>query len=214
MLTERITDRTTHELTPLSRRCHPEPCQNKAWEYRKTVGYSLEEIDLVLAETQPVDDSLPTDTLRQWRSSLVRTSVFVSYAIGVISLDIKALANSLASPSEDVLQSLVDDLPALLATEWVGGGWSLSPDASTSVAAAAELAMNESQGLLGLHGQMALSDLGDPNVVHELLIEMGNQRQALIERRSELEGRIRSIQEVVQRQYASGATSIDDWLQG
>jgi len=46
----------------------------------------------------------------------------------------------------------------------------------------------------------------------DLLIEMGLQRQTLIERSSELEGRIRSIQEVVQCQYATSAASIDDGL--
>jgi len=69
--------------------------------------------------------------------------------------------------------------------------------------------MDRTWGLLGVHGDMALSDL---SVVHDLLIEMGLQRQTLIERSSEPEGRIRSIQEVVQHQYTTGAASIDDWL--
>ena len=49
-------------------------------------------------------------------------------------------------------------------------GWSLAPAACTSVAATAELAMDRSRDLLGVHGDMVLSDLSE---VHDLLIEMG-----------------------------------------
>jgi hypothetical protein len=65
----------------------------------------------------------------------VRTSVFVSYAIGV-----------------------------------------LSPDASGSIAAA-EVAEDESEGLIGLHAEMVASDLGDPEVVRDLLIRVEGQRK-------------------------------------
>jgi hypothetical protein len=69
--------------------------------------------------------------------------------------------------------------------------------------------MDRTIGLLGVHGDMALSNL---SVVQDLLIEMRLQRQTLMERRRELKGRIRGIQEVVQHQYTTGAASIDDWL--
>lgn len=47
---------------------------------------------------------------------------------------------------------------------------------------------------------MALSDL---SVVNDLLIEMRRQRLTLTERRGVLQGRTRSIQEVVQRLYTT-----------
>ena len=130
------------------------------------VTCSLEEIDAVLfSGPAPVDESVPAATLRQWRTELVRASVFVSYAIGVLSLDVEsAVARQDGSP-EDALQSIVDDLPVMWPSGWVGGGWSLSPDASASIAAAAEVAADESEGLIGLHAEMVVSDLGDPAVV-------------------------------------------------
>jgi hypothetical protein len=173
---------------------------------------SLEEIDFLLGQASPISESTAAATLRQWRTDLVRASVFVSYAIGVLSLDVEILTRGEGALSEDVLAARVDDLPDILATGWVGGGWSLSPDATASVAAAAEVAMDQSDGLLRLHADVVLCDLADPDVVGDLLTRVEELRQELAERREELEGRIRRIQEVVRGQYSSGAASVDDWL--
>jgi hypothetical protein len=174
---------------------------------------SLDEVDAVLGRADPVDASIPAATLRTWRTELVRASVFVSYAIGVLSLDLEILTHgTVPSNSEDALQSLVDDLPELLAAGWVGGGWSLSPDASASVAAAADVAMDESGGLLGLHAEVALSDLADVDVVRDLVRRIEDQRRELTERREQLEKRLRLIQGVVLQHYSTGAASVDDWL--
>jgi len=59
---------------------------------------------------------------------------------------------------------------------------------------------------------MVTSDLSDPDVMRDLLARVEEQRQALIERKDQLETRIRKIQEVVLQHYASGAASVDDWL--
>jgi hypothetical protein len=173
---------------------------------------SLEEVDSVLNRADPVNESIPPATLRGWRTELVRASVFVSYAIGVLSLDIEFLTHQTGSTTEDALQSLVDDLPDVLAAGWVGGGWSLSPDASASIAAAAEVAMDESAGLLGLHAEIATCDLADPFIVDDLLGRVEQQLQELTRRRDLLEQRIRRIQEVVLQHYRTGAASVDDWL--
>jgi hypothetical protein len=173
---------------------------------------SLEEIDSLLGQATPIDESTPTATLRQWRTDLVRASVLVSYAIGVLSLDVEILARGTSGESGDVLAARVDDLPDILADGWVGGGWSLSPDAAASVAAAAEVAMDQSDGLLRLHADVVLSDLADPDEVGALRADVEQLRAELVERRGQLEGRIRKIQEAVRLQYASGAASVDDWL--
>jgi hypothetical protein len=173
---------------------------------------SLEEIDSLLGRTTPIGESTAPSTLRQWRTDLVRASVLVSYAIGVLSLDVEILTRDGAALSEEVLAARVDDLPDLLADGWVGGGWSLSPDATASVAAAAEVAMDQSDGLLRLHAAVVLSDLADPGVVDELLADVERLRAELVERRGQLEGRIRRIQEAVLAQYGSGVASVDDWL--
>ena len=176
------------------------------------VTFSLQEIDAVLFRTGPVGESVPAATLRQWRTALVRASVFVSYAIGVLSLDVEMMSHRQEAPINDSLQSVVDDLPRLLSAGWVGGGWSLSPDASASIAAAAEIAADESEGLIGLHAEMAGSDLDDPDVVADLLARAHEELEALIARRDSLEERIKVIQEVLLGHYASGAASVADWL--
>jgi len=169
---------------------------------------SLDEIDSLLGRAAPIGESTAAATLRRWRTDLVRASVLVSYAIGVLSLDLEILTRGETVLSEDV----VDDLPDILANGWVGGGWSLSPDAGASVGAAAEIAMDESTGLLALHAEVVMSDLADPEVVADLLTSVEELRAELVERREQLESRIRKIQEVVLAQYASGAASVDDWL--
>ena len=169
---------------------------------------SLDEIDSLLGRAAPIGESTAAATLRRWRTDLVRASVLVSYAIGVLSLDLEILTRGETVLSEDV----VDDLPDILANGWVGGGWSLSPDAGASVGAAAEIAMDESTGLLALHAEVVMSDLADPEVVADLLTSVEELRAELVERREQLESRIREIQEVVLAQYGSGAASVDDWL--
>jgi hypothetical protein len=170
---------------------------------------SLEEIDSLLDRATPIGASTAAATLRGWRT------VLVSYAIGVLSLDVEILNRGTGGLSEEeVLAARVDDLPDILANGWVGGGWSLSPDATASVAAAAEVedAMDQSDGLLRLHADVVLSDLADPDAVAALRADVEQLRAELVERRGQLESRIRQIQEVVRLQYASGAASVDDWL--
>jgi hypothetical protein len=173
---------------------------------------SLEEVDSVLDRANPVDESTSAATLRGWRTELVRASVFVSYALGVLSLDVEILNRRVSGSNEKALQSVVDELPDALAAGWVGGGWSLSPDASASIAAAAEVTMDQSGGLLELHAQVATCDLGDDDVVQDLLARIEQERQELAVRRDQLENRIRRIQAVMLQHYGSGAASVDDWL--
>jgi hypothetical protein len=172
------------------------------------VTKSLQEIDLLLSKTVSVSEITPTPALRAWRSDLVRASVTLSYAISVLSLDIEVLNHSLTSPSGDVLKALVDDLPGILASGWVGGGWSLSSDALMPVNPGFELEME----LLGLHAEMVSSDLSDHSVVGELLARTKQERQLLFKTKGLLEDRIRQIQEAVRKQYATGVASVDDWL--
>ena len=169
-------------------------------------------INELLRYAEKVDATMPTKTLREVRGELVRTSVFVSYAIGVLSLDLKILNRCWASDTDDVLDALVDDMPEMLTTGWVGGGWSLSPDASASVAAAAELSNEDSIRLLELHAELATSDLGDLDVVSSLLTRVKEQRGELCERRDRLEDGIRNIQKLVQEHYGTGVASVEDWL--
>ncbi|HUW88235.1 MAG TPA: hypothetical protein VMW30_07670 [Candidatus Paceibacterota bacterium] len=165
---------------------------------------SLHQIDFLLTSTESVDEATPTAILRQWRTDLVRASVSVSYAIGVLSLDIEVLNHSLTSSSEDVLQVIVDDLPRILASGWIEGGWSISP--------VTEFAIDQAEALLGLHAEMVTSNLSDHAAVHDLLARTKQERQVFYKLRGQLNDRLSQIQDVVRKQYAAGVASIDDWL--
>lgn len=172
----------------------------------------MNEVDAVLSRTQPVTESTPLDALRLWRADLVHTSVLVSYALGVLALDLEILEQATSATDPHDLQMLVDRLPELLATGWVGGGWSLSPDAAVSVQAADDLTKDHAQGLLELHGELAASDVTDPIVTEDLKARVNQEHSALRHRRDELERRVREIQAVLREHYKSGTASVDDWL--
>jgi hypothetical protein len=50
-------------------------------------SHSLDEIDGMLQLAQPVDESTPAATLRQWRTALMPTWLLVSFAIEVLSTE-------------------------------------------------------------------------------------------------------------------------------
>ena len=80
----------------------------KVWR----VTNSIDEIDAVLSRTQPVSEYTSLDSLREWRGELVHTSVYVSYAIGVLSLDEEILEQTHSATDPHDLQLLVDRLSA------------------------------------------------------------------------------------------------------
>jgi hypothetical protein len=176
------------------------------------VRNSQQEIDLLITQTAVASEDTPTPTLRQWRADLVRASLSISYAISVLSLDIEILNSSLASTSEDAVQALVNDLPDILASEWIGGELALSPDPLTPVTGSAEFEIDQATELLGFHAEMVGSDLGDHHVVGDLLARARQERLGLYGLRSQIDSRLRGIHEAVRNQYASGVASINDWL--
>ena len=172
----------------------------------------LSAIDELLRRSEQVDEATNTATLRELRGELVHASVFVSYAIGVTALDLKILDRCQACDTSEIMQMLVDEMPEMLSTGWVGGGWSLSPDASVSVAAASQLTEEHAMHLLDLHAELVTSDLGDLDVVSNLRGRVAHRREALGARRDRLEEAVRTIQQLVRQHYATGVASVDDWL--
>lgn len=174
--------------------------------------YSLEEFDSLLRQTRPATPITEVHTLRKWRTNLVRASVLVSYIVGVLSFDLELLRKCLTQPTNDNLQMLVDELPNALAAGWIGGGWSLSPDASASVGAASELDFARMDELLELHSELIVSDLNDVAVLEDLRARIDSQRNELMARRDQLELRVKEIQSLIREHYARGTASVDDWL--
>lgn len=175
-----------------------------------TSGFS--DFEALLVRTDSPSVNTPASELRSWRTELVRASVLVSYSLGVLSLDIDILTRSLTLPDLDILQVLVEELPRALASGWVGGGWTLSPDAFASVAAAAELSIDQIEELLDIHGEMASAELDNREVVRELLERMDQARKTLLGIRARIEQRVSSIQNVMRQHYEGGSATTDDWL--
>ena len=175
-----------------------------------SVVRSLEEIDTCSGGRPRSVSRRPRATLRRWRTDLVRASVLVSYAIGVLSLDKEILTRDGAALSDEVLAARVDELPRHTG-ERVGRGRVVAvPRRHRLVAAAAEVAMDQSDGLLRLHADVVLSDLADPDVVAALLADV-EQLAELVERRATRKPDPEDPRGGV-KQYGSGAASVDDWL--
>jgi hypothetical protein len=151
-------------------------------------------------------DTVPPALLRRRRTALTPTWGDVCFAVEVLALDLQVLDRQMRSGG-DRLHAIVDDLPEFIAGRGVDDGWVLPIDISDLFAAEAD-----TDGLLDLHREMAGSDIGDPDVARALSVRMSGQRRALIERKNELQEEIDRIQELLLRQYATGAASIDDWL--
>lgn len=173
----------------------------------------IDEFNTLLKETQPVSNKVPSETLRVWRARLVGASVTISYAIGVLSIDIEYLTRALQNSNKIVLDALVEKLPEIVTSGWVGGGWSLSPDAAISVKVSEELSLDDDNPLLALHAEMASCDFENKEEVLNLLIQVNDQIVILRQIQKSLEERTKEIQFEMRDRYAKGTASIDDWLQ-
>jgi hypothetical protein len=202
-------------LAPTRIRRFNQYCCDRLRPFRQVIivfmtSHSLDEIDGMLQLAQPVDESTPAATLRQWRTALMPTWLLVSFAIEVLSTEIEVLSIH-DSTVEDAMRSIVAILPDILARGCVRNGWPFSLD-TPALSIAAEAAAIESGGLLELHQEMARSDLDNLDIVRVLLVRLELQMERLIDRRNLLERRIRTIQEVLVRHYSEGTASVDEWL--
>jgi hypothetical protein len=202
-------------MDPLGIRSFNQYCDDRLSPIRQVIivsmaSHSLDEIDRMLRQVEPVDESTPAATLRQWRTALMPIWILVSFAIEVLSTDIEVLSIH-NSTVEDVMQSIVAALPDILARGGVRNGWPFSLDTS-AFSFAAEAAAIETEGLLELHQETARSDLDNPDIVRALLVRLELQKERLIDRRNMVELRIQTIQAVLVRQYSEGTASVDDWL--
>lgn len=176
------------------------------------MDFTPDAVDDLLSWSEPVNDSVNPDTLREWRFDLIRCSVYLSYAVDVLSLDLRVLEQSRHAPDLDILQSLVDELPNLLASEAHGESTEVVSHNAAADVAVAELAINQAAGLLALHHELVESDLHDLDVIRRLVEDCERERERLLERRRRVDERVRQIQDTMQHHYASGAASTDDWL--
>lgn len=172
---------------------------------------TLSDVDRLLEATSAADSSVPPRRIRSWRDDLANAAVLLSYARHVLSVDASILRFATEEPDRD-MQEVVDELPRLLATASIGGGWSLAPDSPATMESARRAMEGVSEGLLTAHHHLARADLGSPGDVERVSEELDTDLAALTERRELVEQRLRDVHAVLVEQYASGDATIDDWL--
>jgi hypothetical protein len=172
---------------------------------------TLSDVDELLGTTSTLDSSTPAARLRGGRDDLVHVAVLLSYARHVLSVDIGALQALAEAPDPD-LQDLVDNMPRVLETASIGGGWSLSPDAPATTASARRAIEGAADGLMPVHAEMARIDLRSREAVQDTLRELEVQHATVAERREVVEKRVREIQAILVDQYKRGEADPDDWV--
>lgn len=172
---------------------------------------TLTDVDHLLETTTSLDSSTPAARLRGGRDDLVHVAVLLSYARHVLSVDIGAL-EAIVETSTGDLQALVDDMPRVLETASIGGGWSLSPDAPATTASARQAVEGAADGLMPAHAEVARLDFRSPATVRETLRELEIQVAMVSERRELVERRVREVQGLLVEQYKRGDADPDDWV--
>ena len=172
---------------------------------------TLEDVDQLLDTTSAIGTGVSAARIRAWRDELAHVAVLLSYARHVLSVDLGVL-RSAAESAEGSFQSVVDELPELLAAASIGGGWSLSPDAPATMAPAEQVLEGEADGLLAAHGQLARVDISSPADIVTLIAEFEEEMSRVTERWELAEARLRKLQALLVTMYKSGDASVDDWL--
>ncbi len=134
----------------------------------------------------------------------------LSYARNVLSIDVGVLRSALQGTSD--LEATVDDLPGILASESIGGGWSLSCDSPIAMASARQALQGEAEGLLSAHGRIAEMDVSRPESVQSALEDVQEQLALVVECRETVERSLRQHQSAIVQRYKSGDADVDDWL--
>ena len=169
------------------------------------------DIDQTLAQAAPVDATISVRQLRGWRDDLAHAAVLLSYARHVLSVDIGVLRSIADDPGDD-LDAVIEDLPRLLATASIGGGWSLSPDATTTMGSAGRVQAGEADALMSAHSQVAQVEFRSPEAVGRLIGELDVQLAVATDRLELVEAKVREIQAALVERYKSGDATTGDWL--
>ncbi len=172
---------------------------------------TLMDVDQLLDNAATLDSSTPAARLRGGRDDLVHAAVLLSYARHVLSVDMGAL-EAIAGASAGELQDLVDNMPRVLETASIGGGWSLSPDALATSESARQAVEGAADGLMPAHAEVARLDPRSPEAVRETLREIEIQVSMVSERRERVEKRVREVQALLVEQYKHGEADPDDWV--
>jgi hypothetical protein len=168
------------------------------------------DIDQTLARTGTIDTTVSVRQLRGWRDDLAHAAVLLSYARHVLSVDIGVLRSISDDPGD--LDAMIGDLPRLLATASIGGGWPLSPDATTTMGSAGRVQTGEADALMSAHSQVAQVEFRSPEAVGRVIGELEAQLAVATDRLELVEAKVREIQAALVQRYKSGDATTGDWL--
>jgi hypothetical protein len=164
----------------------------------------LTDIDQVLEESAGVEHAPESAPVRTWREELMLAVESLAYARAVLSADVAILQHCLRVGSDE--QSLVAALPAVMASQPWGEGWSSLSDTPDPSRMDPEVFVR-SDMLMSAHQEMTHLDLSSPEQVVRVLALLKEQLSALTERHGAVEIRLRQIRSAIIRQYQRGAVS-------
>jgi hypothetical protein len=179
--------------------------------YHCTVVVTMEDIDRLLESASAVGADAPPERIRARRDELAHVAVLLAYARHVLSVDIGVLQQAVEVPGTN-FTSVVASLPETLAAASVGGGWSLSPDAPSTMNSANQLVDGEADGLLTVHARLAGADISSPDKAASLLDELEVQLLSVTRRWEDAEAALQRLQSQLATKYKTGEASVDDWL--
>jgi hypothetical protein len=151
-----------------------------------------------------VEHASESAPIRTWREELTLARESLAYARAVLSSDVAILRHCVRVGSDE--QSVVAELPAIMASPSWGEGWS-SPGDTPDGSRANQDVLVRSDELMSAHQEMAGLDLSAPEQVARVLDLLEEQIGALTERRRAVEIRLKQIRSAIIRQYQRGAVS-------
>jgi len=176
----------------------------------------LADIDRLLQDSAGVGHAGPDAPIRAWRDELTRALESLSYAETVLGGDVEILRHALVNRASDP-NSLVRDLPRVLAARPWGDGWA-APEPDELGPPLREDWVDDwdvftrSDLLMSAHQQMAYTDLASRPDVQRVLRSVLEQLANLALRREIMEARLQEIRAAIVQQYRDGQVSTRDWL--
>ncbi len=171
---------------------------------------SLSDIDQVLGESAGVERAGDTAPLRPWRDELTLALESLACARLVLAADVGILRHCLAGDGT-AEQTVVDALPAVMASRSWGDGWSASCATEGGPWVDPEVFVRSGE-LMSAHQEMACTDLTAPEDVARVLGLLEAQLLAITERQDPVRIRLQEIRAAIVRQYQEGSVRLRDWL--
>lgn len=164
----------------------------------------LADVDQILDDSAEAEHAADGAPIRTWREELTLALDSLAYARTVLSSDVAILRHCLSVGIDE--RSIVAELPAVLASQPWGEGWSAPCDTSDPSRVDPDVFVRSAK-LMSAHQEMAHLELSAPEQVVRVLGLLEEQLSALTKRHDAVEIRLRQIRSAIVRQYQRGAVS-------